>query len=101
MTETEGMGQLKLVDELGRLLTPFEDIKEETRKFYKALVGQTVNRRNGLDIMTLRQGNQVSVEDRRDLIKPICEEEIIQALKLVDDKGQQSSMVDKLNYKFF
>lgn len=54
--------------------------------------------RRGIDTIVLRKGKQVSVDDGKELSKPISNVKIIQALKSLGDN--KASGVDDYNAKF-
>lgn len=54
--------------------------------FYGKLMGKAEMNLNGFDIVSMRKGNQVTIEQRKDLIVPVTETEIVKALKDIGDK---------------
>lgn len=77
---------IKLEDDSGRLLVTFDEIERETLKFYGDLVGKAAELRTWSDIVALRGGKQVSTEDRKALITPITQDEIVEALHQLGDR---------------
>lgn len=73
-------GAVRIHDESGKLVTEFEDIENETLRFYKELVGNESGRSRGINIQAMRRGKQFTEEQQRDLIRPVNVEEIRLAL---------------------
>ncbi|XP_050919463.1 uncharacterized protein LOC127137006 [Lathyrus oleraceus] len=75
-----------LCKEGGTLIGKHEDIEEKIIDFYGKLMGKAEMNLNGFDIVSMRKGNQVTIEQRNDLIMHVTETEIVKALKYIGDK---------------
>ncbi|XP_058722226.1 uncharacterized protein LOC131594147 [Vicia villosa] len=78
-------GIQQLEDRNGRMLTEHKDIEAEVVNFYKGLVGTASSRLKHVDIVALRDGNQLNEEDRQQMIQPVSTKEIWEALQGVGD----------------
>lgn len=61
------------------------DIEEEVLDFFGRLMGRADTNLNIMDIDDMRKGTQITMEQRRDLIVPVTEAEIVKALKDIGD----------------
>lgn len=75
-----------LCKEDGTLIGKHEDIEEKIMDLYGKLMGKAKMNLNGLDIVSIRKGHQVTIEQIRDLIVLVTENETVKALKDIGDK---------------
>ncbi|CAK8567939.1 unnamed protein product [Lathyrus sativus] len=71
---------LSLVNNDGTVLTSQRGIEEKILNFFGNLVGKASPRLKGIDIMVLRRGNQLSLEEMESMIVPISNMDIDKAL---------------------
>ncbi|KAI5419421.1 hypothetical protein KIW84_043554 [Lathyrus oleraceus] len=86
-----------LCKEGGTLIGKHEDIEEKIIDFYGKLMGKAEMNLNGFDIVSMRKGNQVTIEQRNDLIMHVTETEIVKALKYIGDKRAPGIMHKVIN----
>lgn len=76
-----------------------QDIEHEIIQFYRKLIGTAAPSTKGVDIEILREGAQISREHGNYLIRPVTDEEIVEALKSLGDN--KAPGIDGFNAKFF
>ncbi|XP_058782915.1 uncharacterized protein LOC131657547 [Vicia villosa] len=81
--KSKSMKILKTTD--GNSVTDQNSIMEEVMKFYKILMGTKEDNVKHVDIEAMRSGKQVSIGQRDALIRPVTEDEILEALKAIGD----------------
>jgi hypothetical protein len=74
-----------LTKENDTLLTSQEDIEDEVMSFYNKLMGTADNDLNGIDITVMREGPQLTHEQRHNLTAPITDKEVEYALQSIGD----------------
>ncbi|MCH85203.1 transposon TX1 putative 149 kDa protein, partial [Trifolium medium] len=88
-----------LLKEDGTQITAQEDIEEEVMSFYNKLIGTSDTDLNGIDITVMREGPQLSNEQRQKLIAPITDKEIECAMQSIGDL--KSPSIDGYGAYFF
>ncbi|CAJ2661953.1 unnamed protein product [Trifolium pratense] len=74
-----------LYREDGTMITSHEDIEHEVLNLYGNLMGKAEDNLDGIDIVAMREGPQITNEQREFLVAPILEDEIFRALKSIGD----------------
>lgn len=90
---------LSLVTENGDTIFEQEKIEDEIVNFYRKLVGTRSSQLNSIDLVAMRQGKQLTSDQRASLTAPITEEEIVNSLKGISDISAPG--IDGYNAKFF
>lgn len=93
------VGLHKLETEHGSVVTCFVDIESEVHQFYGNLVGTSTQTLQGIDIVAMRSGPQLSTENQRDLIGLITETKVLAALNCIGE--QKASGIDGFTTRFF
>ncbi|XP_058758319.1 uncharacterized protein LOC131631540 [Vicia villosa] len=83
----------------GELLSNKNDISNEILNFYTGLVGTAANSIEGIDQPCILRGNTISREEALDLITPIAEHEIWEALAGIGNT--KAPGIDGFNSYFF
>ncbi|CAK8544062.1 unnamed protein product [Lathyrus sativus] len=96
-TTTTNISQLYKDD--GTCIHNQEDIEKEVCEFYGKLMGTREPIINTIDIDVMREGPQLSIEQKADLISPVSVTEITNALKGIGDL--KSPGIDGYGGKFF
>lgn len=68
-------------------------------RFYDYLVGKKSTNLRGIDIVAMRKGKQLTLEQKNNIISPIAEVDIIKALKDISDNTSPGQ--DGYGAKFF
>jgi hypothetical protein len=83
----------------GTTIQKQEDIAQEVCAFYRQLMGTSASCLRKIDITAMREGPQLSMDQRDQLIAPVTDSEIKQALKGIGDL--KSPGIDGYGAKFF
>ncbi|KAI5438310.1 hypothetical protein KIW84_024156 [Lathyrus oleraceus] len=67
------------------ILKNHDDIEEEVLTFYRKLMGTADEVRNGIDVSAMKEGPQLNNDQRVNLIVPVTEQEVVNALNSIDD----------------
>lgn len=81
------------------MLTKHEDIKNTIMDFYGDLVGTVANNIDDIEIVAMRQGPKLTLEERNCLISTVSKMEIKKALKDIGDLKVPE--IDGYGAKFF
>lgn len=71
--------------ESGVVLKDVVNIEEEVLKFYEKLMATADRVRNDIDVSVMREGPQLNNDQHKTLIAPVTEQEVVNALKNIDD----------------
>ncbi|XP_058777117.1 uncharacterized protein LOC131651471 [Vicia villosa] len=85
--------------ENGNLIQKQDEIEKETLNFYGDFMGKTSDKLIGVDITAIRQGNMVSMKQKKNLKRPIHEPEILKSLKCIGNI--KAPGIDGFGSKFF
>jgi hypothetical protein len=69
----------------GTMVTTHEDIEQEVLHLYGNLMGKAETNLIGIDIVAMRDGPQITNDQREFLVAPVREDEILRALKSIGD----------------
>jgi hypothetical protein len=69
----------------GTMVTTHEDIEQEVLHLYGNLTGKAETNLIGIDIVAMRDGPQITNDQREFLVAPVREDEILRALKSIGD----------------
>ncbi|PNY02575.1 hypothetical protein L195_g025887 [Trifolium pratense] len=88
-----------LYREDGTMVTTHEDIEQEVLSLYGNLMGKADTNLEGIDIVAMRDGPQITNDQKELLLAPIMEDEILRALKSIGDL--KAPGMDGFGAKFF
>ncbi|XP_021844710.1 uncharacterized protein [Spinacia oleracea] len=88
-----------LYNDAGDKLVTTDDIKAEIKGFYVKLIGTAAPHLTGIDIELVREGKQLSPLAAENLIQPVTNKDIDEALKGID--VNKAPGIDGLNGLFF
>lgn len=83
----------------GTVITSHDEIQDEVLNFYEGLMGTKDGNVRHINIMAMRGGPQLSMEQREQLVAPITDQEIRKALNGIGDT--KSPGIDGFGAKFF